>query len=226
MKTGIIIQARSDSRRFPKKIFNKIGNKNILEHVISRIKKVKFKKIIIVATTKKKSDEKVIKCAKKNRCYYFRGSENNVLQRYFLTAKKFKIKNIIRVSADSPFIDPKIIEKAYRIFSSSKYDYVSNIIKPTYPKGMSCEIFNFNCLKIANYAKTSSFEKEHVTPYIIKNTRYFKIKNFSINKKYRNYRFAIDRKQDLLFLRKLFNRISKSRLNSFNYKQLISLKVK
>jgi len=91
---------------------------------------------------------------------------------------------------------------------------------------MSCEIFNFKCLKIAYKAKTSNFEKEHVTPYIIKNSHYFKIKNFSSSTKYRNYKFAIDYKKDLIFLRKLFNRILNSNVKNFSLKNLISLVAK
>ena len=139
-----IIQKRSKRSN---KVLLKLGKKTILEHVIERVKKVNFTKKIIIATTIKKKDEKIAQLAKINNCFFFKGSEKNVLQRYYECSKKFKLNTIIRICSDSPFIDPKIIDKAYKIFSKKKYDYVSNIVKPSYPAGMSVEIFNFKSLK-------------------------------------------------------------------------------
>ena len=147
MSLGIIIQARRGSKRLPNKVLLKLGKKTILEHVIERVKKVNFTKKIIIATTIKKKDEKIAQLAKINNCFFFKGSEKNVLQRYYECSKKFKLNTIIRICSDSPFIDPKIIDKAYKIFSKKKYDYVSNIVKPSYPAGVSVEIFNFKSLK-------------------------------------------------------------------------------
>ena len=81
----------------------------------------------------KKKDEKIVQLTKKNKCFFFKGSEKNVLNRYFECSKKFKLSKIIRICSDSPFIDPKIINRAYKIFKKKKYDYVSNIVKPSYP---------------------------------------------------------------------------------------------
>ena len=118
MSLGIIIQARRGSKRLPNKVLLKLGKKTILEHVIERVKKVNFTKKIIIATTIKKKDEKIAQLAKINNCFFFKGSEKNVLQRYYECSKKFKLNTIIRICSDSPFIDPKIIDKAYKIFSS------------------------------------------------------------------------------------------------------------
>ena len=198
MKTGIIVQARCGSIRLPSKVLLKLEDKTILEHTISQIKKTKFNKKIIIATTAKKKDKKIIDIAKKNNCDFFCGSEKNVLNRYYEAAKKFKIKNIIRICSDSPFIDPSILEKAFKIFKKKKYDYVSNIIRPTYPAGMSVEIFNFTSLKKCNESITDPEEKEHVTPFIYRNPKIFSLKNFSTKKKFSNYRFSVDYWEDFL----------------------------
>ena len=224
MKTAIIVQARSNSKRFPKKIFYKIGNKSILEHVIYRIKKVKFKKVVIIATTRKKSDQKVIRCAKKNNCLFYAGSENNVLERFYKTAKKFKIENLVRVSADSPFIDPRIIDKAYKIYKNGKYDYVSNIINSSYPKGMSVEFFNFKSIRTAHNSAISKFDKEHVTPFIYKRPSIFRLKNFKLKKSYRKYRFTVDYRNDLILYKKVYKKICQLKIDDvFSMKNLISL---
>ncbi len=223
MNLGIVIQARSGSKRFPNKIFYKIGYKSILEHVIDRVKSVNFKKKIIIATTKKKKDLKVIKISKDNKCFYYKGDNTNVLKRLYYASKKINVAHIIRISADSPFIDPKLIEHAYKIYKRKRYDYVSNIIKPTYPKGMSCEIFSFKSLKRAFYESKSIHEREHVTPYIIKNPKLFKIKNFSSPQNIRHLSFAVDFKKDLSFLKKLFKKINKRKNLNLSCKNLIKM---
>ena len=175
-KLGIIIQARSGSKRFPKKIFQSIGNKSVLEHVISRVKKIKFRKKIIVATTKHNDDRIIKKIANDNKCNYFFGSELNVLERYFTTAKKFKINPIVRICADSPFIDPSIIEKSLLEYKKGNFDLISNTIGQTYPKGMSVEIITFGALTKAYKIAKCKDEKEHVTKIFYKNPKIFNIK--------------------------------------------------
>lgn len=221
---GIIIQARSGSKRFPRKILQKIGGKKIIEHVISRVKKVNFKKKIILATTKKKEDKILKVIAKKNKCLFFNGDENNVLKRFYNTAKKFKIDNIIRISGDSPFIDPLVINRAYKYFKSKKFDVVTNVQHPTYPKGMSVEIFHFKSLeKIILIAKTSS-DREHVTKAIYKNTNLFKIKNFITKKKIRKFKFALDYPVEIKKLRKIYYKLVKSKISAnYQLKDLVNL---
>jgi len=221
---AFIIQARLGSRRFPNKVLKKINEKTVLEHVISRIKNVNFKNKIIIATTNNKKDKEIIKIAKKNNCSFYAGSENNVLERFYKTAKKFKIKNLIRISADSPFIDPRIIEKAYKIYKKKKYDYVSNIINPSYPKGMSVEFFNYKSIEIAYNLAISEFDKEHVTPFIYKRPDIFKLKNFKLKKSYRKYRFTVDYRKDLIFCKKIYKKICKLKIDDiFSMKNLITL---
>lgn len=221
---GIIIQARSGSKRFPKKILQLIGNKNVLEHVILRVKKTKFKKKIIIASTQKKADKIIRFVAKNNNCDFFFGNENNVLERFFLAAKKFKLKDIIRICADSPFIDPHIIENALVHYKKGDYDIVSNTKSRTFPKGMSVEIFSFETLKKAIQLAKTRYEKEHVTQVMYKNTRIFRIKNLTNTSKISKYSFALDYPGELGFLRKIYSNLLKKKIsNKFNLKNLIQI---
>jgi spore coat polysaccharide biosynthesis protein SpsF len=222
MSIGVIVQARCNSLRLPSKVLLRIENKTILEHVIERLKELKFKKKIIIATTKKKKDKKLIDIAKNNQCDHFSGSENNVLNRYYKAAKKFRIKTIIRICSDSPFIDPQIIEKGLKIYKK-KYDYVSNIIKPTYPAGMSVEIFSFNTLKKANRFSTNATEQEHVTPYIYRNPKIFRIKNFKTYKNLNKYRFSIDYWEDYLACLQIQKNIRKLNLSKITLLNLVKI---
>lgn len=217
MSLGIIIQARTGSTRLPNKVLLKFGKKTILEHVIERVKKVNFKKKVIIATTINKKDKKIVQIAKKNNCLFFKGSAQNVLKRYFECSKKFKLNTIVRICSDSPFIDPKIIDMAYKIFKKKKYDYVSNILNPTYPAGMSVEIFNFESLKKAAEAKTDKKEQEHVTPFIYRNDEMFQIKNFETKRNFKNYRFSVDFKKDFVAMKNLYEIMDKSKKNTLNH---------
>ncbi len=223
MSIGIIVQARNGSTRLPNKVNLKIGGKKILEHVIDRLNLVSFKKKIIIATTKNRRDNNISKIAKKKNCLVYKGSENNVLSRYYHSSKRFKLKIIVRICSDSPFIDPKIIDKAFKIYYKKKTDYVSNIIKPSYPAGMSVEIFNFKSLKKCMSAKTDIKEKQHVTPYIYRNKTKFALKNFRSNKKYGSYRFAVDYKKDLIALKKIYESIPPRKKENYSLEDLIKI---
>lgn len=222
--TGIIIQARSGSKRFPNKIFKLIGSKTVLEHVISRVNKVNFKKKIIIATSNKQQDDRVIKIALKNNCGFFRGAELNVLDRFSKSASKFGFKSVVRISGDSPFIDPNLINKGYKLFKKSKADLVSNIQIPSYPKGMSIEIMRLNTLKKLKKLNLTKDDKEHVTSAIYKNKKKFKIKNYSNIKNLRNYKFALDYPHEIKYLRKIYSRLVKKKIEKkFTLTDLINL---
>ena len=113
---AIIIQARLDSKRFPKKIIKKVKNKEILTIMLERLKK-KFKGKIIVAISKK-DHKKISNICNKQKIKFFLGSENNVLERYYKCAEKNKIKTIVRIPSDCPLIDLNIINKGLKPWSS------------------------------------------------------------------------------------------------------------
>ena len=220
METAIILQARLGSKRFPSKVLKKINGKTILEYVINRLKKTKLSNNIIVATTNREEDKKIIKVAKKTNCHTFRGSTNNVLNRYYKAAVHYKVKNIVRICSDCPLIDPKIINKVYFFYLKNNYDYVSNKIFPSYPPGMGVEILNFQSLKKANKLTKNSYDKEHVTAYIYKNPKKFKIKNVGLKKKLLNYRIVLDYIEDFKLISNIQKHFNKQR-KDFTLKDII-----
>ena len=220
MENAIILQARLGSKRLPGKVLKKINGKTILEYTIKRLKKTKLSKNIIVATTKREEDQKIIKVAKKTNCYTFRGSTNNVLNRYYEAALYYNVKNIVRICSDSPLIDPKIINEIYFFYLKNNYDYVSNKIFPTYPAGMGVEILNFQSLKKANKLTKNSYEKEHVTAYIYKRPKKFKIKNVGLKKKLLNYRIVLDYTEDFKLISNILKHFNKQR-KDFTLKDII-----
>lgn len=193
----VIIQARMGSKRLPGKVLFKHNNIEMLKLMILRLKKLKKLKPIIVATSKNKKDKNIVKFCKSNNIAYFKGSEKNVLSRYYLAAKKFKLNKIIRLTSDCPLIDIKIIDKLIRVYNKKKYDFVSNSVPPpsSFPDGSDVEIFSFQALERAFRNSKLSSEKEHVTFYIWKSGFFktFKLKN---KNNFSKIRYSLDYKND------------------------------
>ncbi len=217
MKDCILVQARTGSKRLKNKILLKIQGKTILEILISRLKKCKKIQNLIIVTTKKSRDDIIIKICKKNKIDYFRGSENNLINRYYKCAKYFKVDNIIRITSDCVLIDPKIIDKLYTVFKKKKFDYISNTTPPnksTFPDGTDVEIFSFKVLKKLNQVCRSKNDKEHLTDYIWREGKFntYTLKNKSDQSK---YKYSLDYKSDYNSIKKIFNVLKKK--NKFGY---------
>lgn len=211
-RTGLIVQARSTSTRLPRKIFKNIyKNLTLLEFILNRISKTKSIAKYIVATTKK--DYKAVsKIANRYNFITEIGSEKNVLSRFYNAAKKNKLDIIIRVNSDSPLISSFLLNKYLKIFKRKKIDYLTNILSPTFPYGISIEIFNFKTLQKSFKGAKKKFEKEHVTPFIYNNPKKFKIFNFVIKNNLSNFRLVVDYKEDLKVIKKIIL-LSKKGLN-------------
>ena len=204
-KIVAIIQARCNSTRFPNKILKKIGNLSLIEILLKRISLSKKIDEIVVSTTRSKNDDYLIKILKKNKIAFYRGDENNVLKRYYNTAKKFNAKIIVRITADCPLIDPKIVDQVISLFISKKVSFASNIEPPTYPDGLDVEVFSFKELEKANKFAKSKFDKEHVTPYIKYNKKIKKANKF-FKSNFSHLRITVDEEADLKLLKKLLKK--------------------
>lgn len=178
MKIGLIIQARIGSTRLPAKVLKKIGNKNLLEHILFRLLYLKYKCKIVIATSVLKQDDIIEKFCKENSVNCFRGSETNVLQRYYLCAKENNFEHIVRLTADNPFTDIEELDNLINLHLYTKSDYSRSFFN--LPKGVGAEIFTFEALeKSYNYGLKDN-HKEHVNEYIEENENKFKISNLKI----------------------------------------------
>ena len=151
--TVAIIQARMGSKRLPGKVMKKLSEFSIIEWLVLRILQSKKINKIILATSILKKDDALAKVAKKYKINIFRGSEKDVLGRFYEAAKKIKAKNIIRICADCPFIDHRELDKLIRIFYLKKYDYVCNMenkLNSKYADGFGAEMLSFKTLKKLN----------------------------------------------------------------------------
>lgn len=208
MKKVAIIQTRMGSTRLPGKVMKIIMDKPIIEHVVNRVKASKEIDDIIIATTTKKEDDIIVEEAQKLNVKYFRGSENDVLSRYYYAAKEVNADIVIRITSDCPLIDPQIIDKIIKLFietsKKEKIDYLSNTIERTYPRGLDVEVFNFETLEKAFKEADRPYQREHVTPYIYENPEIFKIKQIKNNVDYSNYRWTLDTIEDFKVIKIIY----------------------
>lgn len=204
-----IIQARTSSTRLPRKALMEVCGLSLLEHEILRIKRARLLDKIIVATTDKKQDDLIVSIAKKTGVEIFRGSENDVLDRYYRAAVKFKVETIVRLTGDCPLLDPKIIDKVikYYLDNREKFDYVSNVRPGTYPDGMDVEVFSFDVLKRNWQRAKLSSEREHVMGYLAKNLKNFKVGNVENDQDLGNIRLTVDELRDWQLIRQIFKRL-------------------
>ena len=221
MNIGCIVQARLGSKRFPKKILKTIKRKTILEIVKSRLEKIKSVNTIVFAIPQNKKNHELEKFLKKKNFLYHKGSEKNVLQRYYFTAKKYQLDIIIRITSDCPLIDPYLCEKMLQCFIKEKCNYLSNILKRTYPVGLDCEIFDFKTLKKSYKLTNNKFNLEHVTPYMRKSKLFKKINYTNDTNSHGSQRWTLDYPEDLKFIKIAFEEFGA--FSFFSWKKLYKL---
>lgn len=196
MKIVIIVQARMGSTRLPGKMMMNLAGKPVIEHVFNRVVFSTLANEIWLATTTDKNDDVLAQWAQNNNIKFYRGSEHDVLDRYYQAALQAKADVVVRVTGDCPLIDPVIMDKVIEEYINGDYDYVSNIHPPTYPDGLDTEVFSFQTLKKAWQEAKLKSEREHVTPYIWNNFKFFKLKNVTADVDYSNYRWTLDTQAD------------------------------
>ncbi|HEY9619561.1 MAG TPA: glycosyltransferase family protein [Crinalium sp.] len=209
MKTAAIIQARMGSTRLPGKVLKRLCDKTVLAHVISRVQNCPLVDEVIVATTTSEEDNAIVLEAEKYKAKWFRGSEHDVLERYYLAAKEYGIEVIIRITSDCPLFDPAILFDLLSYFQDEttqglRIDYLSNTLNRTYPIGLDAEVFTFEALEEAFLRASQPYEREHVTPYIYQHPLIFSLHNQSNDEDLSSYRWTLDTKEDFQFIQVIY----------------------
>jgi spore coat polysaccharide biosynthesis protein SpsF len=142
-----IIQARLGSKRLPGKTLMTIEGDTLLGHLVNRVKACTFVDNIIIASTIRSRDDKIVSFAKKHDLGFYRGSEEDVLDRFYKTAIQFDVRTIVRVTPDCPLLDPRVADLVINHYLRGNYDYVSNVLDRRYPDGLDTEVFSFQALE-------------------------------------------------------------------------------
>jgi len=205
----VIVQARTGSTRLPNKVLLPLNGHSVLEEVIERVKKAKLIDSIVVATTMKLSDLKIVQKSIQANVHIYCGSELDVLDRYYQASRIMKADHVVRITADCPLLDASIIDRVISTHINSNSDYSSNVSPPTFPDGLDVEVFTFASLFQAwTNAKLPS-EREHVTPYIRNHAELFKQINIKADNDFSSKRWTLDNSEDYKFLTKLFQSAKK-----------------
>lgn len=192
------------SKRLPGKVLLKLDQKVLLQWTIERLRKNSYKIPVAVISSDKKSDKPIEEFCDRNKVLFYKGSLENVINRFQMACQFFQEDFFIRVSGDSPLIDPKLIDKAYEIHCKQNFDLITNVMKRTFPKGQSVELISKKAINYLQKFNLSSEEKEHVTLGFYKNNNEFKILNFESGSiKYSQQQQSIDTLEDYLKIKNL-----------------------
>jgi len=230
-KIGILIQARMRSSRLPGKVLMSLCGKPILLHILDRLKKLKkeYKQIIITSTNK--CDDDIENFCKENNTLCFRGSENDVLDRYYQAAKLFKLQHIVRLTGDNPLIDADNLNFLIDKHLQNNVDYSSNKseVNSGLPVGAGAEILAFSALKKSWKEGKKENHREHVNEYILENQNKFKILFVKAKcdkiSACKDLRLTIDTKEDFEFVKGIIKLLQKRNLE-INLKNICKLKSK
>ena len=204
MSVNAIIQARCGSTRFPNKVFALIDGKPLLWHVVNRLKYAAKIDGIIVATTVSEKDDKIEEWCKENNVHCFRGNEENVLNRYYSASQAFPSDYVVRITADDPFKEPKVIDAVITKLIEEGYDHVTNNLPPSFPEGLDCEAFKKSALERSEKEAETAFEREHVTQYIYHHPEIFKIGNVSNGENLSYMRWTVDKDVDFEMVKAVY----------------------
>lgn len=200
MKTVAIIQARMGSTRLPGKVLLPLAGRSVLEHTISRVRACHLLDGVVVATTVGAADDAIAAEAYRCGATVFRGSEPDVLTRYYQAAVQEGAKRIVRVTSDCPLFDGQLLRKMLERFKQrsalGRIDYLSNTLERTFPRGLDAEVFTFEALKEAYDKAATPAEREHVTPYLYNHPEKFALENFASEKDLSAYRWTLDTAED------------------------------
>jgi spore coat polysaccharide biosynthesis protein SpsF len=206
MKTVVIVQARMTSTRLPGKVLKTVLGKPLLEYQMERLRRIKAVGEIVIATTTNDTDQPIVDFCNRLSVSYFRGSEEDVLARYHGAAEKYNADVVVRITADCPVIDPAVCEAVITYFSKNKnqYDYVR---LEQYPRGLDAEVFTFKVLDECFREATEQPDREHVTPFIYRHPKRYRVKHMICDEDYSHHRWTVDTPEDFELVKRIIEEL-------------------
>ncbi len=202
------------STRLPGKVLQEVLGRPLLSYQIERLRGLKKVEKIIIATTVNKEDDPIVQLCTKESIPCFRGSEKDVLDRYYQSAQQYHVDPILRITSDCPLLDPEVVEQVIKVYGDGQYDYVR--LDTSFAEGLGCEVFSFSALELAHRKSVIKSEREHVTLYMNKHPELMKkfiIKNISDDSK---YRFTVDEPEDFEVVKAIIEALYKKKSVPFN----------
>ena len=224
MRVVAIVQARLGSSRLPGKVLADIGGRPMLAHVIERLRRATRLHEIVVATSDMPSDELVAELSRKLGAMTFRGSECDVLDRFYQAATQFAADVVVRVTADCPLVDPRLVDAVVGEVVDRHADCSAVVpLGPrAFPRGFDCEAFTWATLERTWREARAPHERSHVTPFIYEHPEYFRLSALEADRDYRHLRLTVDTIDDLLLVKALYPLLS-SRGAKFTWRDCVEL---
>jgi spore coat polysaccharide biosynthesis protein SpsF (cytidylyltransferase family) len=216
MRTVAIIQARMGSTRLPGKVLLPLAGKTVLAHIVDRTRAARRIDDVWVATTDSAEDDPTASATRSYGASVFRGSAEDVLDRYRGAAAASAAEIVVRVTADDPLKDPDIIDQVVELRDEVQADYASNTIEPTYPEGLDVEVFTIDALTRACEEATSASDREHVTPYMYRHPERFRLASLTDTVDRSDMRWTLDYEDDLDFLEEVYAHLYRGRVFGAN----------
>jgi spore coat polysaccharide biosynthesis protein SpsF len=223
MRTGAIIQARTGSTRLPGKVLADLGGEPTLTRVINRTRRARTVDAVVVATTTEAGDDPLAELCAGSGTDCYRGSEADVLDRYYRTALEYGFDPVVRITADCPLIEPAIIDLVVSAYleEADALDYVSNINPDrTWPRGLDTEVMSFEALSRAWEEGREPYQREHVTPYLYRDRSGFRILCVRNTTDLSRHRWTLDTPEDLALLQRIYDHF---RRDDFTLEEVLTL---
>jgi spore coat polysaccharide biosynthesis protein SpsF len=221
MKIVAIVQARMGSSRLPQKVLKDLSGATVLGRVLNRLGRSLLIQESLVATTIEPADDAIVEhCARTGR-KVFRGSELDVLDRYYQAAKYVNADVVVRITSDCPVIDPEVTDATIRAFLDRHADYASNVRVRTFPRGLDTEVMTVQALERAWHESSKPYQREHVTPYIYENPGEFKLHGIENDTDCTRHRWTVDTPEDLQLLRVIYERFNGR--DDFGWREVLEL---
>jgi spore coat polysaccharide biosynthesis protein SpsF len=210
-QTVAIIQTRMSSTRLPGKAMKELCGKPVLGHIVERVKQSRELDKVVIATSIGSEDDQIEVFAKEHQYCLYRGSLDNVLERFYFCAKMVEADIVVRLTGDNTLVDPFLIDEAIRYFrNKSTLDYL--YYKQGVPLGMAVEVFQFSALESAYREASNKACIEHVTPYLYQNPQRFRIEHYNDGQEsLAHYRWTLDTEEDWRLIEALYGYLYKGR---------------
>ncbi len=195
-----ILQARVSSRRLPGKVLKPILGRPMLERQIERLRRARRMDRLVVATSGDGSDDAIATLCDSLAVECFRGSLEDVLDRFYQAARRHAPSAVVRLTGDCPLADPAVIDQLIELHTAGGYDYTSNTLVRTYPDGLDAEVVGLPSLEAAWHEATLPSEREHVTPFIYHHPERFRLGNLRRSADLSRLRWVVDDPSDLVFV--------------------------
>jgi len=208
MNIVAVVQARMGSTRLPGKVLANLGGDTVLARVVHRLRRATRVEGIVIATTHARLDEAIVQECGRLKISCFRGSEHDVLDRYYQAAQSYPAKAIVRITADCPLIDSELVDETISLFNAEHADYGSNLLPRRFPRGLDVEVFSTSALEKAWRHANKPYEREHVTPYFYQHPELFRLVALQAEADHSQYRWTVDTVDDLKLLRTIYAHFS------------------